>query len=77
MTVRKNFVFDEEVAGHLEELAKDRGTSMTAIIEDMIEKSYADIAKRKKLEAAKRIIGSSNGVFGDLTIQEIKANMDV
>ncbi len=77
MTVRKNFVFDDEVAEHLEELAKDSGTSMTAVIQEMIEKSYADIAKRKKLEALKRIAGSSNGLFGDLTIQEIKANMDV
>ena len=77
MTVRKNFVFDDEVAEHLEELAKDKGKSMTAVIQEMIEASYADIAKRKKLEAAKRIIGSANGVFGDLTIQEIKANMDV
>ena len=77
MTVRKNFVFDAEVAEHLEELAKDKGKSMTAVIQEMIETSYADIEKRKKLEAAKRIIGSANGVFGDLTIQEIKANMDV
>ena len=77
MTVRKNFVFDDEVAEHLEELAKDKGKSMTAVIQEMIEASYADIEKRKKLEAAKRIIGSSDGYYGDLTIQEIKANMDV
>jgi predicted DNA-binding protein len=77
MTVRKNFVFDDEVAQHLEELAKDRGTSMTAVIQEMIEASYADIEKRKKLEALKRIAGSASGLFGNLTIQEIKANMDV
>jgi len=77
MTVRKNFVFDDEVAEHLEELAKDKGKSMTAVIQEMIEKSYADISKRKKLEALKRITGSASGLFGDLTIQEIKANMDV
>lgn len=77
MTVRKNFVFDEEVAAHLEELAKDKGKSMTSIIQDMIEESYADIEKRRKLEALKRVAGSASGLFGDLTIQEIKANMDV
>ncbi len=77
MTVRKNFVFDEEVAQHLQELAKERGKSMTAVIQDMIEENYADIAKKKKLEALKRISGSSPGYYGDLTIQEIKANRHV
>ncbi len=77
MTVRKNFVFDEEVAVHLEEIAKEEGKSMTAVVQEMIEKHYADIRKRKKLEAAKRIVGSATGLFGDMTVQEIKANMDV
>ncbi len=77
MTVRKNFVFKDEVAKHLEELAKERGKSMTAVVEELIENSYEDIEKKRKLEAAKRIIGSATGLFGDLTIQEIKANMDV
>jgi len=77
MTVRKNFVFDDEVAEHLKELAKAKGKSMTAVVEEMIENSYADIAKKRKLEALKRISGSATGLFGDLTVQEIKANMDV
>ncbi len=77
MTVRKNFVFDEEVAEHLKEIAKEQGKSMTAVIQDMIENSYKDIEKKKKLEALKKIAGSSPGYYGDLTIQEIKASMDV
>jgi uncharacterized Fe-S cluster-containing radical SAM superfamily protein len=54
MTVRKNFVFDDEVAEHLKE-----------------------IAKKRKLEALNRISGSATRLFGDLTVQEIKANIDV
>ena len=77
MTVRKNFVFDEEVAAHPEEIAKEEGKSMTVVEQEMIEKHYSDIKKRKKLEALERIAGSATGLFVDLTVQEIKANMDV
>jgi len=40
--VRKNFVFEKEVATHLEEIAKIDGKSMTAVVRDMIEARYKD-----------------------------------
>lgn len=76
-TLRKNFVFDSTVVAHLEEIARIEGLSLTKAISEMIEERYEEIAKQKRLEAAMSIIGSASGVFGNLTIQEIKAQMDV
>jgi hypothetical protein len=76
-TLRKNFVFDTTVVAHLEEIARIEGLSLTKAISEMIEARYEEIAKQKRIEAAMSIIGSSSGVFGNLTIQDIKAQMDV
>ena len=73
--VRKNFIFKEEVAIHLEEIAKKDGKSMTFIVQELIEQRYDEISKEEKLEALYKFAGSSNGVFGDLTIQKIKMMM--
>jgi hypothetical protein len=76
--IRKNFVFDAIVAEHLEILAKEHQVSMTALLQDMIEKAYAEIEKRKKIEIAKSLIGHANGLFGnEKSIQTIKAERDV
>lgn len=76
-SMRKNFVFDATTVAHLEEIAGIRGISLTKAISEMIEERYEEIAKQKRLEAAMSIVGSASGVFGNLTIQEIKAQMDV
>ena len=76
-TVRKNFVFDATVASHLEELANKDQKSMTAFLQEVIEERYEEIEVQKKLDAIESFAGSTNGLFGDLTIQEIKANWDV
>ena len=73
-TVRKNFVFDQKIAAHLEELAKASGKSMTALVQEMIEEAYQEIETRKKLEAAMAAAGCMTGILGNETIQEIKAN---
>ncbi len=75
--VRKNFVFDQSVAEHLEELAKNMRTSLTKTMQELIEERYAQIEQKKKIEAAESIMGSATGVFGEMTIQEIKASMHV
>ena len=36
-TVRKNFVFDKNIAMYLEELAKETKQSMTSLVQEMIE----------------------------------------
>ena len=80
-TVRKNFVFDEEIAMHLEELAKNNNQSMTSFVEDMIEEKYGSVKVEKRLTAFKRSIEIANEIGKDLmedkTIQSIKAEMDV
>ncbi|RLA78132.1 MAG: hypothetical protein DRG78_15835 [Epsilonproteobacteria bacterium] len=76
-TVRKNFVFDATVASHLEELANKDQKSMTAFLQEVIEERYEEIEVQKKLDALEAFAGSGTGLFGDLTIQEIKANWDV
>ena len=76
-TVRKNFVFSEEVAIQLEEMAREKGQSMTAFIEEIIEEKYRSKKVAKRVEAFSKFVGSGTGIFGDETIQSIKANKDV
>jgi hypothetical protein len=75
--IRKNFVFEQSVAEHLEDLAKSMKTSLTKTVQDLIEERYAQMEQKKKIEAAESIMGSATGVFGEMTIQEIKASMHV
>ena len=77
MTVRKNFLFDEDIAQHLKEIAKRENVTQTQIVKDLIENKYEEISVEEKLEALYAFAGSGTGLYGDLTIQEIKANMDV
>lgn len=76
MTIRKNFLLDETIAGHLEELAKRENTTQTNIIKNMIEDKYQDISVQEKLDAIDRITGCMNGLIGDdVSIQSIKMEM--
>lgn len=77
MTVRKNFVFSDEVAEHLEKISKKENKSMTKVVEDLIEEKYQEVSKEEKLEAFYAFAGSGTGLYGDMTIQDIKRNMDV
>ena len=80
-TVRKNFVFDKDVASHLDELAKQSNTSMTALVEEMIEDRYKSIKVKKRMKALNKMREfSSNegrGLLVGKSIQSIKADMDV
>ena len=79
-TVRKNFVFHEEVARHLEEMAADEGKSMTSWVEEAIEEKYGSKRVAKRVEAFKRSIAladsSGEGLFAGKSIQSIKASRD-
>jgi hypothetical protein len=77
MTIRKNFILDEESVEHLKEIAKANNTTQTQVIRNMIEEQYQEIAMKEKIEALQRIAGSSSGLFVGESIQSIKANMDV
>jgi len=80
-TVRKNFVFGEEVASHLEEMAKENGQSMTSFIEEMIEQKYQSKRVKMRVEAFNKFIKlvekEGKGLFVDKSIQSIKAEMNV
>ncbi len=77
ITVRKNFVFDQQIATYLEELAKDAKKSMTALVQEMIEERYKQIKVKKRLKAFNRLKGSATGLFTDESIQSIKANREL
>ena len=76
-TVRKNFVFSEETAEHLAELAEDSKESMTAIVQELIEKKYRELRVKKRVAAFEKIKGCATGLLGDFSIQSVKANMNV
>ena len=80
-TVRKNFVFKEDVAEHLEELARNSGKSMTSLVEEMVEDRYRSERVKKRLKAFEKSIeiGKTigSGLFEGKSIQSIKAEMDV
>jgi hypothetical protein len=76
-TIRKNFVFEQAVALHLEELSQSMNKSLTKVVQELIEDRYKEIDKQKKLKAAMEFAGSATGTFGELNIQEIKAEMYV
>lgn len=76
--VRKNFVFKKEVAEHLEAIAKKEGKSMTKVVEELVEKKYSEVSKEEKLKALYAFAEGTKGMFEPgMTIQSIKANMDV
>ena len=77
MTIRKNFLLDEEIAEHLEKMAKQKGVTQTEVVKNLIEKEYEECSKEEKLEAIYQFAGSGSGLWGNLTIQEVKANWDV
>ncbi len=76
-TVRKNFVFTQEIANYLEELAKDSKESMTAVVQDMIEDRYRTLRVKRRIKAFEKIKGSANGLLTDFSVQSTKANMNV
>ena len=80
-TVRKNFVFKEEVAAHLEELARNGKKSMTALVEELVEHRYRNEREKKRLEAFKESIEIADeigsGLLEGKSIQSIKADRNV
>jgi macrodomain Ter protein organizer (MatP/YcbG family) len=72
-TIRKNFVFDVNIAMHLEELAKETKKSMTALVQEMIEDRYKTVKAKKRVQALNEIDDTFSGSIGNKTIQDIKA----
>ena len=88
MSIRKNFVFDEEIVEHLKEIAEQEGMNQTEVVRNLIEDRYQEISKTEKLAAFHRLMNSiqesgSNPFFEQFDkddhkiLQKVKAMMDV
>jgi hypothetical protein len=76
MTVRKNFLLDDEIARHLEEIAKKENRTQTDVIKSMIKEKYEKYSIQEKLEAFNRFKGCMTGLIGDnVSIQSVKLEM--
>ncbi len=58
MTIRKNFLLDEETVEHLKRIAEEENINQTQVIRNMIEEKYQEVSKREKLEAFNNLIKS-------------------
>ena len=77
MTIRKNFLLDDEIAEHLKAIAERDGTNQTEVVRNLIEEKYLEISREEKLRALEEITGCANGLFLGKSIQSIKTDMDV
>jgi predicted DNA-binding protein len=75
MTVRKNFLLDDEIAKHLEEIAKKENRTQTDVIKTMIEEKYEKYSIQEKLEAFRSIVPMASGSLVGKSIQSIKTEM--
>lgn len=75
MTIRKNFLLDEEIVKHLEEIAKKQNSTQTDVIKNIIEEKYKEISMHEKIEAFDSMTLFPSGALADKSIQTIKAEM--
>ena len=75
--IRKNFILEEGVAKHLEEISKVAEQSMTYVVQDMIEERYKKIKVAKRLEALKRMTNSASGLLTEKSVQSIKSEQSI
>ena len=73
MTIRKNFLFEQEVAKHLEELAKAEGKTQTQLVQEMTEERYRKIRKKKKLDALAKLKHSPAANIGEIDIKQVRS----
>lgn len=67
MTIRKNFLLDEEIVEQLKKLALSNNKTQTQVIKDLIAKEYQQSAIKEKLEALYNFAGSGTGNLNTLT----------
>ena len=72
MTVRKNFVFDDETAHTLEEIAREAGISQTEVVKRGIAELREKQKREKRLEALEKLAGSLTGKIGNIDAKEAK-----
>jgi len=70
MTIRKNFIFDESIAKHLEELAKLENKTQTQTIQELIEQKYKELEKKRKLEILNEVQNAFSGQLTNIDAKE-------
>ena len=70
MTIRKNFIFDENIARHLEELAKLENKTQTQTIQELIEQKYKELEKKRKLEILNEVQNAFSGQLTNIDAKE-------
>ena len=70
MTIRKNFIFDENIAKHLEELAKLENKTQTQTIQELIEQKYKELEKKRKLEILNEVQNAFSGQLTNIDAKE-------
>ncbi len=73
MSIRKNFIFDEETAQKLERLAKNANKTQTEMVKKAIDLLDREEKKKMRLEALEKLAGSLTGKIGDIDIKEAKS----
>jgi predicted DNA-binding protein len=63
MSIRKNFLLEEEIVEQLRKLAVSSNLTQTQVIRDLIEKEYRQSAIKERLEALYHFAGNSTGKF--------------
>ncbi|MEA2018845.1 MAG: hypothetical protein U9N59_10395 [Campylobacterota bacterium] len=77
MTIRKNFLFEEDVVKHLKDIAKKTNMTQTQVIKDLIEEKYTQFTVSDRLEAFKSIVEMPAGSLVGKTVQSIKSDMAI
>ena len=73
MTVRKNFVFDDETAHTLEQIAKEEGITQTEAVKRAIEALREQYKRKKRLEALEKLAGSvPPGSLVDVDVRQVR-----
>ena len=70
MTIRKNFLFEQSIVKHLEEIANSEGKTQTQIVQEAVEERYKKINAKKKLIALERLTGSLTGKIGNIDVKK-------
>ena len=58
MTIRKNFIFDEETAYDIEEMAKEENITQTEVMKQDVKLLKQEKKRKKRLEALEKLAGS-------------------
>ncbi len=73
MTVRKNFIFDNETAQTIEDIAKEEGITQTETVKQAVEALKRERKRKKRIEALEQLVGCvPPGSLVDVDVRQIR-----